>query len=115
MQGLIAGRISSEVVELNYPTFADSGDGSAIVTPNIIIKMASVGVLQARDIERLEKAGIIVRAGVTIVIPSAPEGQPDTITWHNKKYRVVAWVTVKENDNLTVVATCDEKTIEAAE
>jgi hypothetical protein len=112
MQGLTANRISSETVTLNYPTFDDSaGDGSAVVTPHLLPYAASVGALQPNDIERLEKAGIIITGGVTIVIPKAPPGQPDSITHQGKVYRVVDWSPVKENGNNTVVATCDEMPI----
>ena len=114
MQGMAANRISSETVTLNYPTFTDSGDGSAVVTPVYLISPASVGALQAKDIERLEKSGIIIKNGVTIVIPSAPDGQPDSITHEGKTYRVVDWSTVKENENNTVIATCDEEPIQGA-
>ena len=115
MQGLTANRASSETVTLNYPTFTEADDGSAVVTPTTLTCAASVGALQEKDIERLEKAGIIVKNGVTIVIPCAPSGQPDTITHHNKNYRVVNWSEKNENGNLTVVATCDEITIPGAE
>jgi hypothetical protein len=108
MQGLTANRISSETVTLNYPTYVDSGDGSAVVTPVYIISPASVGALQPNDIQRLEKAGIIVTGGVAIVIPSAPSGQPDSIAYGGKVYRVVDWSMITENGNNTVVATCDE-------
>ena len=111
MQGLTANRISSETVTLNYPTYADSGDGSAVVTNVYLISPASVGALQPNDIQRLEKAGIIITGGVTIVIPSAPDGQPDSITHQGKVYRVVDWSPVKENGNNTVIATCDEEPI----
>jgi hypothetical protein len=114
MQGYTAIRISSESVFLNYPTFVDSDDGSAVVTPTALPYMASVGDLQKDDIERLEKAGIIIKSGVTIVIPSAPVGQPDTITHGTKNYRVVDWATKEENSNLTVVATCEEISIPGA-
>jgi len=115
MQGLTANRISSETVTLNYPTFDDSaGDGSAVVTPVYIISPASVGALQPNDIQRLEKAGIIVTGGVTIVIPSAPDGQPDSITHGDIVYRVIDWSPVTENGNNTVIATCDEMPIAGA-
>lgn len=114
MQGLTANRASSETVTLNYPTFVDSGDGSAVVTPVTLTCAASVGVLQAKDIERLERAGIMVKVGVTVVIPCAPAGTPDTITHGIKKYRVINWVEENENGNLTVVATCEEITIPGA-
>jgi hypothetical protein len=111
MQGLTANRIASETVTLNYSTYEDSGDGSAVVTPVETECAASVGALQAWDIERLEKAGIIIRSGVTIVIPEAPDTQPDTITHGSRNYRVVNWSGKHENETYTVVATCEEITI----
>lgn len=116
MQGFIASRISSESVSLNYSSYVDSGDGSAVVTPEIITSMASVTDLNSNDIERLLKAGIIIKTGVTIVIASAPYvSEPDTITWNSKNYRVVTWaVAAEENNNITVVTVCEEISIVAA-
>lgn len=114
LQGLTAGRISSETVTLIYPKYTDSADGSAEIKNNEINSPASVGILQARDIERLEKAGIIVRAGVTIVVPRAQENPPDKIIHGKKSYRVVEWAITHEGNNKSVIATCDEITIQGA-
>lgn len=116
MQGLTANRISSEAVALNYPTYEDAGDGSLTVTPVYTITPASVGALQPNEIERLEKAGIIITGGITIVIPSAPsEDEPDSITYNGINYRVINWSPVNENGNITVVTTCDEMPIAGAD
>jgi len=116
MQGLTSNRAASETVTLKYVSYEDSGDGSAVVTPEEIECAASVGELQAKDIERLEKAGITVKSGITITIPDAPDGeQPDTITHDSKDYRVLNWSVRKENDCYTVVTTCDEITISGVE
>jgi len=111
MQALTANRAASETVTLSYVTYLDSGDGSAVATPVLKEYSASVGALQRKDIERLEVAGIIIKSGVTIVIPEAPDEQPDTITHESTNYRVVDWSDRIENDNHTVVATCEEITI----
>lgn len=116
MQGFITSRIASESVSLNYSSCVDSGDGSAVVTPEIISRKASVTDLNTNDIERLLKAGIIIKTGVTIVIASAPyASEPDTVTYNNKNYRVVNWAaTVEDSGNITVIATCEEISIPAA-
>lgn len=114
MQAFVTRRIASETIYLNYPVSVDSGDGSAVVTPTALLAKGSVTDLNTNDIERLEKAGIIIKKGVTIVIESAPySGEPDTITWDGKYYRVVNWATAEENDNITVIATCEEISIPA--
>jgi len=115
MQGLTANRISTEFVSIIYLEYDEYGDGSAVVTDDIIQVPASVGILQAKDIERLEKGGIIIRNGITIVIPDAREEQPDTVIYYDKSYRVVEWIAKREdNHNFTVVATCDEIPITGA-
>lgn len=116
MQGFISSRIASESISLYYSTCVDSGDGSAVVTDEIIPLKASVTDLNRNDIERLLKSGIIIKKGVTIVIKSAPyASEPDTITCNNKNYRVVDWaVAVEDSDNITVIATCEEISIPAA-
>ena len=114
MQALMANRVSSETITLIYTSYTDSGDGSAVVIPVKKVCSGSVGALQAKDIERLEKAGIKVKNGVTIVIPSAIETQPDSILHGNKSYRIVNWSDKEESGNHTIVATCDEITIPGA-
>jgi hypothetical protein len=120
LHGLVASRISGDDIALEYAVETDSGDGSAVVIPYIVPLKASVGALQPKDIERLEKAGIIVKNGVTIVIPECPEEQPDRISHDSKIYRVVNWTfnfsyTLGSEDYGTVIATCDEMTIQEAE
>ena len=115
MQAFAAARISSETIYLNYPTFVDSGDGSAVVTPTSTPCQGSVTDLNSNDIERLLKAGIIIKKGVTIVIASAPTtDEPEDITWNGKNYRPVNWAVTVENDNITVVTNCEEISIPAA-
>lgn len=115
LQGFAASRIASEPVYLNYPTFVDSGDGSAVVTPSSVACQASVNDLNSNDIQRLEKAGIIIKTGVTIVIASAPDSaEPEGITYNGKNYRPVNWAVAEENENITVIATCEEISIPAA-
>ena len=115
MQAFAASRISSETVYLNYPTFVDSGDGSAVVTPTAVSCRASVTDLNSNDIERLLKAGIIIKKGVTIVIHSAPTtDEPEGIIWSGKNYRPANWAVTQENDNITVVTNCEEISIPAA-
>jgi hypothetical protein len=115
MQALALNRASSEFVTLIYTAYTDADDGSAIITNTSVQSPASVGILQAKDIERLEKAGIKVRNGVTIAIPRAQETPPDTIVNGDKTYRVVDWATANENGNISVIATCDEMTIFGAD
>jgi hypothetical protein len=115
MQGLTISRASSESITLRYTNSTEQIDGTATVVNTDIPCKASVGILQERDIERLEKAGIIVQNGVTIAIPTAREQQPDTIIHGTKKYRVINWAATQENGNVSVVATCDEITIPGAE
>lgn len=115
MQGFIAKRLASDSISLVYSNTVDSGDGSALVENEIISCLASVNDLNSNDIERLEKAGIIIKTGVTIVINSAPYSyEPDTVTYNGKNYRVVNWTVTEENSNITVVATCEEISIPAA-
>lgn len=115
LQGFAASRIKSETVYLNYPAFVDSGDGSAVVTPSSTECQASVNDLNANDIQRLEKAGIIIKQGVTIVIASAPYAhEPENIIYNDKNYRPVNWAVTIENENITVVTTCEEISIPAA-
>lgn len=93
----------------------DNGDGSATPVYSEIISGASVGALQARDIQRLELAGITIKAGVTIVLPFSDRERPDRVT-HNVDeytsipYRVCDW---SKAHGITVV-TCEQITIGAA-
>lgn len=115
MQAFAASRIKSETVYLDYPVFVDSLDGSAVVTPSSTPCQASVNDLNSNDIQRLEKVGIIIKQGVTIVIHSAPyEYEPENITYSGKNYRPVNWSVTTENGNITVVTTCEEISIPAA-
>lgn len=115
MQAFAASRIKSETVYLNYPTFIDSGDGSAVVTATSTACKASVNDLNSNDIQRLEKAGIIIKQGVTVVIHSAPYSiEPHDIIYNGKYYKPVNWAVAEENDNITVIATCEEISIPAA-
>ena len=103
MQAFAASRIKTDTVYLNYPTYSDSGDGSAVVTATLTACKASVNDLNSNDIQRLEKAGIIIKQGVTIVIHSAPSAdEPENITYSGKNYRPVNWAVSEENDNITV-------------
>lgn len=119
LHGLYANRISGDDIALEYDVYTDSGDGSAVVTPHIVLLKGSVTALQPRDIERLEKAGIIVKNGVTIVIPECPREQPDRITHDDTSYRVVNWTfelayILGSGDYGTVITTCDEIPIQNA-
>lgn len=115
MQAFASSRIKSETVYLDYPVFVDSLDGSAVVTATLTACKASVNDLNSNDIQRLEKAGIIIKQGVTIVIHSAPyEYEPEGITYSGKNYRPVNWAVTTENGNITVVTTCEEISIPAA-
>jgi len=119
LHGLTARRISGDDIALEYITEIDSGDGSAVVATNIVLLKGSVVALQPRDVERLERAGIIVKNGVTIVISECPDEQPDRITYGDKTYRVVNWTfeyshTLGSGYYGTVVATCDEIPIQGA-
>jgi hypothetical protein len=120
LHGLYANRISGDNIALEYDVYTDSGDGSAIVIPHIELLKGSVTALQPRDIERLEKAGIVVKNGVTIVIPECPKEQPDRIAYDDTNYRVVNWTfeysyTLGSGDYGTVITTCDEMPIQNAE
>lgn len=115
MQAFASSRIKSETVYLDYPVFVDSLDGSAVVTATLTACQASVNDLNSNDIQRLEKAGIIIKQGVTIVIHSAPSAdEPEGITYGDKSYRPVNWAVTVENENITVVTTCEEISIPAA-
>ncbi|MBN2401994.1 MAG: hypothetical protein JXN64_06320 [Spirochaetes bacterium] len=115
MQGLVANRIASEFVSLIYSEYDEYSDGSAVVTNETVNCRASVGALQAKDIERLEKGGIIIRNGITIVIPETADTQPDIVIYDNQSYRVVEWALKKEGDNNTIIATCDQIPIAGVE
>lgn len=111
MHALMSNRIASEVVTLVYSAFTDSEDGSAVINNTYIISSASVAALQPNDIQRLEKAGIIVTGGVTMVFPEVTTAQPEYIIHGTKTYRVINWATMTEEDNTGVIATCDEMPI----
>jgi hypothetical protein len=115
VQGGVAQRISSETVTLEYNDEYDNGDGSATPVYSEVVSGASVGALQSRDIQRLELAGIIVKNGVTIVLPFVPVLRPDYIThnydeYKNIRYRVVDWSVAHS----ITVATCDLVSIGSA-
>lgn len=115
MQAFAASRIKTDTVYLNYPVFVDSGDGSSVVTPSSTPCQASVNDLNSNDIQRLEKAGIIIKQGVTIVLHSAPYShEPENVIYNDKNYRPVNWAVTTENGNITVVTTCEEISIPAA-
>ena len=113
--GLVASRITSEQVSLDYAVSTPAGDGSEVVSYATVIRAASVGVLQPEEIERLEKAGIVVRNGAVIVIKEAPSGQPDRIIYGATTYRILSWTFHEEYETDkkygTVVTLCDESTI----
>ena len=115
LQAGVATRIASETVTLEYETSYDNGDGSATPVYSTVISGASVGALQAHDIERLELAGIVCKNGVTIVLPFSDKGRPDKIIhnvdeYTNVNYRVIDW---SKAHGITVV-TCDLITIGSA-
>ena len=115
MQAFASSRIKTDTVYLNYPVFVDSLDGSAVVTASSTPCQASVNDLNSNDIQRLEKAGIIIKQGVTIVLHSAPYShEPENIVYSGKNYRPVNWAVTTENGNITVVTTCEEVSIPAA-
>lgn len=120
LQALIANRIATETVGLVYPQSTESGDGSAVVTNTIKYAPASVGRLQPKDIQRIEKGGKKVRNGITVVLPDTENSEPDTITYNNVSYRIIEWdVETEDNDfdnfTNTIVATCDEIPIAGAQ
>jgi hypothetical protein len=113
LQALTAKRIATEVVGLVYPQSVEAGDGSATITNTTKYAQASVGRLQPKDIERIEKGGNKVKKGIMIVLPDTWKTEPDTVTYNDKSYRVVEWnVETEDNDfdnfSNTIVATCDE-------
>ena len=115
LQSGVASRISTETVTLEYLDEYDNGDGSATPNPYPVVSTASVGALQARDIQRLELSGIIIRSGVTIVLPFSDRSRPNKIIhnvdeYTNVNYRVVDW---SKAHGITVV-TCEEITIGSA-
>ena len=115
MQAFASSRIKTDTVYLNYPVFVDSLDGSAVVTASSTPCQASVNDLNSNDIQRLEKTGIIIKQGVTIVLHSAPYShEPENIVYSGKNYRPVNWAVTTENGNITVVTTCEEVSIPAA-
>lgn len=116
VQALTANRIATETVGLVYPQSTEAGDGSATVTNTTKYAPASVGRLQPKDIQRLEKAGITVRNGITVVLPDTEATEPDKITYNEKSYRILEWAVATEDNDFdnfsnTIIATCDEISI----
>lgn len=129
LTGLSSNRISSELITLRYAHETDLySDGSVTITYTDLITAASVGILQPKEIERLEKGGVVIRNGITIVGHQAPSKRPDTIIYDGKHYRVLNWAFIKEyeadsfddydayaTDYGTVVAACDEENMTGAD
>ena len=104
LQAGVVSRITTETVTLVYNDEYDNGDGSARVTDDLVTSPASVVALQPKDIQRLEIAGIIIKNGVTIVLPGENYARPDRILRDEyTSYRVVMWSIA----NGIIVATCD--------
>ena len=109
LQGGVASRICTELVTLEYNDEYDNGDGSSTVMVTPVASYASIVALQPKDIQRLEMAGIVVKNGITIVLPGENYAKPDRIiTDEYSVYRVVLWSIA----NGIIVATCDLITID---
>jgi hypothetical protein len=120
---MTAARISDVSCEVlfNHSTLQD--DGSSLNTVETIDTMASVVPLQPKEIQRLLDNGITVRNGVSIVVTNVPNRRPDQIIADSKSWRILDWTFVYaytdvdeydeyEEEFGTIVATCDEMTIE---
>lgn len=125
LTGLSTSRIADECIILRYVEFDEYDDGSVDPIIKDYEKKGSVRILQPREIERLEISGVICRNGITAVIKDASEFRPDSVVHDGKEYRVINWSFDyeqemsdgwDENTELigTVVATCDEITIQGA-
>jgi hypothetical protein len=120
---MTAARISDVECEVLFNHSILQDDGSSLNTVETIYTMASVVPLQPKEIQRLLDNGITVRNGVSIVVTNVPNRRPDKIIADSKSWRILDWTfvyaytDVDEYDEIeeefgTIVATCDEMTIE---
>lgn len=120
LPSLAARRIADSTCDVIYNTLTPDDDGSSAVTEIPLTLKASIKPLQPIDIERLQKGGIEIQEGVSIVISEARAARPDRIEADGKKWRPRSWsfVSAYEDDsgNLigTAAAVCDEIRVAAA-
>lgn len=123
LQSMTAARIADVECEVKFNHSTLQDDGSSLNAVETIDTMASVVPLQPKEIQRLQEGGINVRNGVSIVISNVPNQRPDQIIASGKSWRILNWTFVYAYDDIdeydeyvtefgTIVATCDEMTIE---
>lgn len=120
---MTAARIADISCQVFYNHSTPQDDGSSLNAIETIDTMASVVPLRPQEILRLLEGGIIVRNGVSIVLTNVPNRRPDKIIADSKSWRILDWTFVYAYDDIdeydeymeefgTIVATCDEITIE---
>jgi hypothetical protein len=123
LQSMTAARIADISCQVFYNHSTPQDDGSSLNAIETIDTMASVVPLRPQEILRLLEGGIIVRNGVSIVLTNVPNRRPDKIIADSKSWRILDWTFVYAYDDIdeydeymeefgTIVATCDEITIE---
>ena len=117
---MAARRYADTICNVIYNYLTPDDDGSAAVTETVLTLKASIKPLQPIDIERLQKGGIEVQEGVSILISEALEERPERVEADGKKWRVLSWSFIPAYENEsgmpigTVVAQCDEIRVTAA-
>jgi len=120
LQSMVARRLADTTCDVIYNTLTPDDDGSSAVTEIPLTLKASIKPLQPIDIERLQKGGIEIQEGVSIVISEARAERPDRIEADGKKWRILSWSFIPAYENEsgmpigTVVAQCDEIRVTAA-
>ncbi len=123
LQSMTAARIADVECEVLFNHSTPQDDGSSLNAVETIDTQASVVPLQPKDIQRLLEGGITVRNGVSIVLKNVPNQRPDKIIAESKSWRILNWTFVYAYDDIdeydeyvtefgTIVATCDEISIE---
>lgn len=106
LQSFATARISGDPVVLFYAIGVENDDGSEDISYEKLPALASVVPLTTADYKRLETGGIVVKDGVTIVLPFGTK-KPDKITHNTFTYRIVAWA----NANGATICTGDKITV----
>lgn len=120
LQSMAARRIADTTCDVIYNILTPDDDGSSIVTETVLTLKASIKPLQPIDIERLQKGGIEIQEGVSILISEAWAERPDRIEADGKKWRPRSWSFIMAYENEsgnpvgTVVAACEEIRVEPA-
>lgn len=114
LSGMTTNRIAEEACSLVYLTKIFQDDGSHSITPVPFDTKGSVVPLPAKEIQRLQEGGVVVRNGISIALAVAPKDRPDYVEVGTMKWRVITWSflhefdTVNEEPRGTVVTICDE-------